>query len=91
MLPGLRQRKTFFAGSRGQIGAVKVISGFTAKKRPGGLSARPFLEHTIHQAKLQPPLLHSNRYFSKSFAYFPYPSFIKSSFGMNLRAAEFMQ
>lgn len=30
-------------------------------------------------------------YFSKSFAYFPYPSFTRSSFGMNLRDAEFMQ
>jgi len=32
-----------------------------------------------------------NDYFSKSFVYFPYPSFTRSCAGMNLSAAEFMQ
>ena len=30
-------------------------------------------------------------YFSNSFTYFPYPSFSRSSLGMNRNAAEFMQ
>ena len=29
--------------------------------------------------------------FSKSFKYWPYPAFSKSSFGMNFKEAEFMQ
>ena len=38
----------------------------------------------VHQTSLP-------SYFSKSFEYVPYPSFTKSSLGMNLSDAEFMQ
>ena len=39
----------------------------------------------------QENVVSNGAYFSKSFTYFPYPSFTRSSRGMNLSAAEFMQ
>lgn len=40
---------------------------------------------------MSPPSYLSAYFFPKVFKYFPYPSFSKSSLGMNLREAEFMQ